>query len=598
MAVRGLSIQLKLPLLIGGLLVAVTGIYSWAAYQTMQSSASATVTTRLGTVADQYAQALKTQRDQFVDAVRSVAENPAVRAYTAHPSATARASAEAALRPSGIQAQQVVAVELWTADGRRLLASGDAARWTSTGAAAPFQRELARGDSGAVGQFRAVGDAIVYPVGAPVLTGATERGYLVQWRVITLSRQAREQVSRLIGSDGHLFVGNAANDVWTDLSRLVEAPPVDVVHADSVLRYERPGTGVVLAAARVAPRTPWLVLVEFPRAVAIAPARLFLRQMTLIGGTILVLGLVAAWATSLTLTRPLARLTQAAETVAAGDYAQPVAAQARSDELGRLAAAFEIMVAHVRDARQRLEERVRARTRELEDRNAELEAFAYSISHDLRSPLRAMEGFSQALIEDYGGRLDQTGRHHAERVVLAARKMDQLIDDLLAYSQVTRADLPRAPMDLQRLVRAALEQLDGEVRTRQARIVVEGGLPAVVAHGATLTQVLVNLLANGIKFVPSDRAPEVRVRAEARDGRVRLWVEDNGIGIAPEHHERIFRVFERLHPATNYPGTGIGLAIVRKAMERMGGRVGVESELGRGSRFWIELPAGATFPAS
>jgi len=110
--------------------------------------------------------------------------------------------------------------------------------------------------------------------------------------------------------------------------------------------------------------------------------------------------------------------------------------------------------------------------------------------------------------------------------------------------------------------------------------------------------VLVNLLANGIKFVPSDRAPEVRVRADARDGRVRLWVEDNGIGIAPEHHERIFRVFERLHPATNYPGTGIGLAIVRKAMERMGGRVGVESELGRGSRFWIELPAGATFPAS
>src|SRR5204863_2941771 len=111
------------------------------------------------------------------------------------------------------------------------------------------------------------------------LSGAVARHHFV--------RQAREQVSRLIGSDGHLFVGNAANDVWTDLSRLVEAPPVDVVHADSVLRYERPGTGVVLAAARVAPRTPWLVLVEFPRAVAIAPARLFLRQMTLIGGTIL-----------------------------------------------------------------------------------------------------------------------------------------------------------------------------------------------------------------------------------------------------------------------------------------------------------------------
>jgi len=320
--------------------------------------------------------------------------------------------------------------------------------------------------------------------------------------------------------------------------------------------------------------------------------------LILIGAAILGLGLLAAWGTSRTLTRPLARLTRAADVIAMGDYTQPVAAQARSDELGRLAAAFDVMVAHVRESRQRLEERVRARTRELQERNQELEAFAYSISHDLRSPLRAMEGFSQALIEDYGDRLDEVGRQHAERVVKAARRMDQLIDDLLAYSQLTRADLPLARIELQRLVRAALEQLDGDVRTLQARIVVEGELPTVVGHGTTLTQVLVNLVANGVKFVPSERTPEVRLRAEPRGERVRLWIEDNGIGIAPEHHERIFRVFERLHPATNYPGTGIGLAIVRRAMERMGGSAGVESDLGRGSRFWIELPAGATFPAS
>jgi len=124
------------------------------------------------------------------------------------------------------------------------------------------------------------------------------------------------------------------------------------------------------------------------------------------------------------------------------------------------------------------------------------------------------------------------------------------------------------------------------------------GTPHVKGHRATLVQVVMNLVSNATKFVAPDVTPCVRVRAESRDGCVRLWVEDNGIGIAPEHHERIFRVFERLDPATNYPGTGIGLAIVCKAMERMGGRVGVESELGRGSRFWIELPAGATFPAS
>src|SRR2546430_2539650 len=130
-----------------------------------------------------------------------------------------------------------------------------------------------------------------------------------------------------------------------------------------------------------------------------------------------------------------------------------------------------------------------------------------------------------------------------------------------------RARPPRATLP-ERLVRAGLETLDGDGRARQARIGGEGELPTVVGHGTTLTQVLVNLLANGIKFVPSERTPEVRLRTEPRGGRVRLWIEDNGIGIAPEHHERIFRVFERLHPATNYPGTGIGLAIVRKEIGR------------------------------
>jgi signal transduction histidine kinase len=468
---------------------------------------------------------------------------------------------------------------------------GDTARWRNAPTPTDLLRVLGGSDSGAVGRFLAMGDTILYAVGAPVITGGSTRGYVVEWRSVTLSPQAREQVSRLIGSEGHLLVGNVANDVWTDLSRRVEAPPVDIARSDSVLQYERQGGGVVLATGRAAPRTPWLVLVEFPRAAAVAPARLFLRQLTLKGAIILVVGLLAAWATSLTLTRPLARLTHAAEVVAAGDYTQPVPVGGRRDELGRLAAAFDVMVAHVREAQQRLEERVQARTAQLQERNEELEAFAYSISHDLRSPLRAMAGFSQALLEDYGDRLDDVGRAHIERVSAAARMMDRLIDDLLAYSRLTRTELELAPLDLGPLVQASLQQLHADVERRHARVAVEEPLPAVLAHGPTLAQVLANLLANGIKFVPRERRPEVRLRAEPRDGRVRVWVEDNGIGIASEHHERIFRVFERLHRVTDYPGTGIGLAIVRKAMERMGGTSGVESAAGQGSRFWIELPA-------
>ena len=590
MAVRELSFNVKLPLLIGALLVAVTAIYSWTAYERLQSSSSAAVRERLRTVATQYAQALKNQRDQLVVAVQSVAESPAVRAYAEHPSRTGRSSAEAALRPVGLQASQAVVVELWSAEPGRLLSVGDAARWRGVSPPTELLHDLAGVDSGTVGRFRAMGDTILYAVGAPVITGGRTRGYVVQLRLVTLSPQAREQVSRLIGSEGHLFVGNAAGDVWTDLSRRVAAPPVGVVQSDSVLQYERPGDGIVLASGRVVPRTPWVIFVEFPRDIAVAPARIFLRQLTLKGAVILVVGLLAAWATSLTLTRPLARLTHAAELVAAGDYTQPVPVRGRRDELGRLGAAFDVMVARVREAQQRLEERVRARTAQLQERNEELEAFAYSISHDLRSPLRAMEGFTQALIEDYGDRLDAVGRHHAERVVKAARTMDRLIDDLLAYSRITRTELPLAPLDLRGLIEESLQQLDADLRSRNAHIAVAEPLPAVVGHGPTLAQVLANLVANAIKFVPPERTPDVRIQAEPRDGRVRVWVEDNGIGIAPEHHERIFRVFERLHRAAEYPGTGIGLAIVRKAMERMGGSSGLESEPGRGSRFWIELP--------
>ncbi|HEV2751340.1 MAG TPA: HAMP domain-containing sensor histidine kinase [Gemmatimonadales bacterium] len=593
MTVRGQSIKVKLPALIGGLLVAVTLAYGWAAYGAVRRSSAAAAVGRLGAVTDQLAQLLKASRDQLVAAVRAVADSPAVRDYASRPAAGRQAAAEAALRPGGPQGQQVAAVELWGPDRRRLLVVGTPDPWTNAAGATALMAALSPADSGIVGPFRAVADSLVYGIAAPVVAGGRLRGYVVQWRRVASSADTKEQnnrLNRLIGSDAHLFVGNAADDVWTDLSKRVPPPPVDVSRGGSVLQYARAGIGPVLAAARPVARTPWVVLLEFPRGVVLAPAREFLAKLTLIGAAILIVGLLAAWAASLTLTRPLTRLTHAAEAVAAGDYAQPVAHQPRGDELGRLAGAFDVMVQHVRESQQRLEERVRARTRELEERNQELETFAYSISHDLRSPLRAMEGFSHALLEDHGDQLDETGRRHAERVAAAARTMDRLIDDLLAYSRLTRSELDLAAIDLERVLRGSLQQVDADVRSRNARVDIADSLPAVVGHGPTLAQVLANLLANAIKFVAPGRTPEVRVRAEPRDGLVRLWVEDNGIGIAPEHHERIFRVFERLHRSPDYPGTGIGLAIVRKAMERMGGRAGVESELGRGSRFWIELP--------
>jgi len=586
---RGLSIKLKLPLLIGGLVAVVTGVYAYSDYRAASSAAVGVATRQLGTVTDQFAEMLHTSRNQLVAHLDSIARQPLVAAYLDHPAPARRAAVLQALAPAAERTPTLAGVSLWSVDGRRLLSQGEAPR-RGLKADSALLAAAGTADTAVVGSFHAVGDSLALPVVARVGTRANVRGYVVQWRWLSGSAKSSEQLNRIAGPNAHIYVGNTTGDVWTNLARRVPGPPVPVAPAPGVLEYTRSDAGGTYAVARLVVGAPWQVVVEYPKETVLAPARLALNKSVRIGAIILVLGLLGAWLLSRTLTQPLVQLTRAAEAVAAGDYTPVAGSDPRGDELGRLATAFDVMVQRVGESQQRLEDRVRARTAELQERNEELEAFAYSISHDLRAPLRAMGGFSQALLEDYGDRLDDTGRQYAQRVVAGANVMDQLIRDLLSYSRITRSELRLAPLDPRRAIQTATEQVAPDVAARNARVTVDEPLPAVIGHETTLAQVVANLMANAIKFVPPGTTPAVRVRAETRDGRVRLWIEDNGIGIAPEHHERIFRVFERLNPADDYPGTGIGLAIVRKGAERMGGRVGVESQPGAGSRFWIELP--------
>jgi len=225
----------------------------------------------------------------------------------------------------------------------------------------------------------------------------------------------------------------------------------------------------------------------------------------------------------------------------------------------------------------------------LKETNSELEAFTYSVSHDLRAPLRAMQGFAEALLEDCRDKLDDLGREYADRIICAATRMDTLIQDLLTYSRVSHNELELQMVEAEYIVAQALHQLDQAVRESGAKIDLQPRFFSILAHQGTAVQVACNLISNAIKFVAPGLTPHVRIRMEQLGEYGRLWVEDNGIGIAPEFHQRIFRVFERLHGSEKYPGTGVGLAIVRKGIERMGGRVGVESAPGQGSRFWADL---------
>jgi PAS domain S-box-containing protein len=237
------------------------------------------------------------------------------------------------------------------------------------------------------------------------------------------------------------------------------------------------------------------------------------------------------------------------------------------------------------------------RVQQLTEANGELEAFNYTISHDLRSPLRSMQGFAQALIEDCCDKLDDMGKSYTRRIMTSSQYMDTLLQDLLKYSRLSRTEMDRTEVDVESLLSEVIESLNREIDEKHARIEVRPPLLHVCANLATLKQVLANLISNALKFVDSDRSPHIRIHSEEHENWVRIWVEDNGIGIAPEHQEKVFGLFERLHNVTTYPGTGVGLAIVRKGMERMGGRVGLVSDPGQGSRFWLELPPPVKEPA-
>lgn len=243
------------------------------------------------------------------------------------------------------------------------------------------------------------------------------------------------------------------------------------------------------------------------------------------------------------------------------------------------------------DNRRRLTElALERKASELKQSNEELEGMCYSIAHDLRAPLRAMRGFTSALIEDYNPVLDNAGQNYTKRIDESAGRMDELIQDLLDYGKLGHVALPIEPIPLEDVVRHVLDSLSDEISQKQACVEVQGPLPKVLANSTILNQVITNLVSNALKFVALGVAPQVKVSALVIKNKVRISVRDNGIGIDPEHQQRIFGVFERLHSYESYPGTGIGLAIVRKGVERMGGTFGVESDLNKGSCFWVDLP--------
>jgi signal transduction histidine kinase len=288
------------------------------------------------------------------------------------------------------------------------------------------------------------------------------------------------------------------------------------------------------------------------------------------------------------------------------------------EALKRTEAALRESEGQLRQWNLELERRVAERTASLEETIRDLEDFSHSITHDLRAPLRAVRSFAQILGEECLACGRPQAQEHIQRITAAAARMDKLIQEVLQYSRLARSELRLAPVDVQALLRGMIDSYPA-FQPPRVKIAIEGPFPRVLGNEAALTQCFSNLLDNAVKFVAAGTRPQVRIwaqpasaegsrqKAESEIQRpaassqqrsalpsVRLWFADNGIGIPKDAQERIFKMFQRLDKS--YEGTGVGLTVVRKAVEKMGGKVGLESEPGCGSRFWVELKAAEEAP--
>jgi signal transduction histidine kinase len=291
----------------------------------------------------------------------------------------------------------------------------------------------------------------------------------------------------------------------------------------------------------------------------------------------LAVALLVAISVTVGISRPLRRLRISADRIAAGELVEPGFTD-RRDEIGSLSRAMSTMVRSLNQ-----------QASELKRSNGDLEQFAYIASHDLQEPLRMVSGFTGLLQRRYAGKLDADADEFIGFVIGGVNRMQALINDLLSYSRVGREDVAAKPVDMQLVVDQALANLQTAIEERSA-LVSRGPLPTVLANHGMLVRVFQNLISNALKFCKADR-PIVRIAAEQHGGEWVFSVADNGIGIDPQYRDRIFLIFQRLHQQGEYPGTGIGLAVVKRIVERNGGRIWLESEPGKGTTFFFTLPA-------
>jgi len=589
-----LSLSAKLPLTVGLLLLVVCGTMTGVTYHYVRLSVTDVAFDRLEHAATKVSELLARLIQNRLSAVQALGPRTAAAEYLRNPTDAGRTALSAALTTYSGGENAASAVELWDAEARTVEAAGldlepvsDETRreWRAAGAANP---------RGALLPFRRSGDRLAFAVVAPVFDGTTIAGYIVDRRILGQATQATAALTNLIGREAVLLIGNAGDELWSDTTRVVTAPS-EAARTSGSGHYTRLDGQARIGHAITVAGTPWMLATEFPVTVVLAPATKFLRTALVVLLLLSAGGAFVGWVVCRRITTPLGQVTDAAEAIAATQVAPPITTR-RTDEIGRLARSFNTMADEVTQSRQRLEalvadldRRVRDRTTALEQANRELEAFSYSVSHDLRAPLRAIDGFSRILVEDHAKELSPDARKCLDVIDHRTRHMGQLIDDLLTFSRLGRRPLTRGPVDMTAIARTSVDEATRANADRLVSTLVHP-LPPADGERALIGQVFENLVQNAFKFTRPRAQASIEIGHEIRDGVTTYYVRDNGVGFDMEYADKLFGVFQRLHRAEDFEGTGVGLAIVDRIVKRHGGTVWADGAVDGGATFYFTIP--------
>ncbi|MEJ8843135.1 ATP-binding protein [Lacibacter sp. H375] len=579
------SIQRKLPFLIFILLLVMMLAFGWLSYLGISKTATSAAKERLLILSQQLAGMYAQSATPVINATRTAAASPAVKSFLLTGGRDSAVAVDLLLRKLKPDTTWIN-VELLDAQRQQVVAVDPGNVHDSLKLSSIIPGYPTAGDTGLVSRLYIKGEAFYYALCGAVVHEGKIIGYLLRWRKMYNSKANIERVTQLLGNEVALYVGNADGSLWSDLRTVVKGLPATIETDSALITYARTGEDFMGAQSLVR-NTKWKVMVAMPQRKVLQPAKEFLRIAISSAVLLLLIGIVLTWLLSRTITRPLEKLAVAARRIAKGDFSQTVELK-RADELGVLSHAFNVMSKEVNDTQKNLEANVAKRTEQLEKANKELEAFSYSVSHDLRAPLRAVSGYASMLKEGHAASLNEDGKRIADTIIANARMMGQLIDDLIGFSRINRKETDIQDVNMQEMVEQVIAEVKTQHTEKNYHFVVHD-LPACKTDPQLIKQVWINLVDNAMKYSSLEQEPFIEIGATQLNGKTEYYIKDNGVGFDMQYSDKLFGVFQRLHGNDEFEGTGIGLALVKRIVERQNGSIRAEGSVGNGAVFAFSL---------